>query len=159
MTDSDENRNENGERLKLSEIAQTLINLAHEENKLTTNLINLAGQRTELSQRRTALADDRTGLAGNRTDLSCYRSLLARGRTELAFICTGLAFITFGVGLMCAFGFGPWTLLYGTLIVLGAISTVYGLKRFAATSVFERRFSRKLKDFLSLETQTEEQAG
>jgi uncharacterized membrane protein YidH (DUF202 family) len=168
-----------GEDAGEERIADALIELVQEENRLTGNLIDLAEKRNELADRRTMAADLRTSLAHQRTelvkeqtrfsrkstelaerndlavgrtDLSSYRSLLARERTELAFIRTGLAFVAIGIALMRYFGFGLWTMLDGSLIGLGAWGSIYGLKRFMATQGHRRRFDRKVEHLLAAES-------
>jgi uncharacterized membrane protein YidH (DUF202 family) len=94
------------------------------------------------------MAEQRTDLAGSRTDLSGYRSLLARGRTELALIRTGLAFVASGLALARYFGFGYWTLLDGSLMLVGTVATIYGLKWFVRTLRNGRKFQHQLEQLL-----------
>jgi uncharacterized membrane protein YidH (DUF202 family) len=108
----------------------------------------MAEKRTGLSENRTALTKERNDLAQSRTGFSRYRSVLAKGRTELAFIRTGLAFVALGIGMMRYFGFGPWTILDASIVVIGAASTIYGSSRFITTVKFQRIFERKMKGFL-----------
>jgi len=136
---------------KRTDLANSRTELSTKRTDLANDRTELAGKRTGLSETRTDLAGERTQMASNRTSLSSYRSLLARGRTELAFIRTGLAFVALGIGLIRYFGFGPWTLLDGTLVVLGALSSIYGTKRFITTIKYERRFSKRLHRFLTME--------
>ena len=131
-----------------------MLKLAKERNKHTSDLTEMAKKRTGLSEKRTSLASERNELAAGRTNLSSYRSLLARGRTELAFIRTGLAFVTIGIGLMRYFGLGYWTILDVSLAVIGAAATIIGSKSFITTVKYKRRFDRKLKDFLLIESET-----
>ncbi|MBM9519653.1 DUF202 domain-containing protein [Desulforhopalus vacuolatus] len=164
---------------KLQNISNRLVELTKENNQLTSNIINLAEkrntmteertqrtrdqselnhhntdlaeERTSLSEKRTVLAQERTELAESRTDFSIYRSILAKGRTELAFIRTGFSFIALGIGLMRYFGFGPWTTLDAGIVVIGAVSGLYGSTRFITTMKFQRIYDRKMKAFLASE--------
>jgi uncharacterized membrane protein YidH (DUF202 family) len=77
-------------------------------------------------QRRRFLASDRTDLAEERTVLACLRTAMARARTGLAFSRTGVALCGLGVALLRQFGAGPWSLLDGTLIALGAAMVLEG---------------------------------
>jgi uncharacterized membrane protein YidH (DUF202 family) len=95
------------------------------------------------------LAEERKILATKRTLLSTYRSVLAKGRTELAFIRTGLAFIALGIGLMRYFGLGMWTIVDGSLVVLGAASSIFGIRNYMVTRNYERIFQDKLSRLIS----------
>ena len=96
------------------------------------------------------MAKERTDMAGSRTGLSSYRSILAKGRTELAFIRTGMAFIALGSGMIRYFGFGLWTVLDGGLIASGIIATLFGIKGYLVTMKYERRYSKKLVNHLTV---------
>jgi uncharacterized membrane protein YidH (DUF202 family) len=76
--------------------------------------------------RRRFLASDRTDFAEERTVLACYRTHMARARTGLAFTRTGIAFIGLGIALLRQFHEGLWTILDGTLILLGAFMVAEG---------------------------------
>lgn len=64
---------------------------------------------------------------------------------------TGLAFVTIGLALVRYFGFGYWTILDGSLVVLGTVSTVYGLKSFLTSMKYGRQFERLLGHLLTTE--------
>ena len=145
---------------EFQKISHSLVELAEENNQLTSNLISLAEKRNTMAEQRTVLSESRTDLAKERNDLalsrtgfSRYRSVLAKGRTELAFIRTGLAFVALGIGMMRYFGFGPWTILDAGIVVIGAASAIYGSSRFITTVKFQRIFERKMKDFLVPESE------
>ena len=124
--------------------AETRTELALKCTELTERQTGFSTKSTELAEKRTSLSLRRTDLAETRNYLSNYRSILAKGRTELAFICTGLAFVTLGSGMMRYFGFGVWTLLDGGLIIAGAAAVIYGMKGYAATYRYQKTFSKDL---------------
>ncbi len=105
--------------------------------------------RTGLSEKRTDLAQGRNDLAGSRTILSTYRSVLAKGRTDLAIIRTGLASIALGIALIRYFGLGLWTLLDGSLVALGAVVTLFGLRSYIVTRSRERTLSPSIDRLIS----------
>jgi uncharacterized membrane protein YidH (DUF202 family) len=76
--------------------------------------------------RRRFLASDRTDLAEERTTLACYRTLMARARTGLSFTRTGIAFVGLGVALVRQLPAGPWSVVDGLLILLGAAMVAEG---------------------------------
>lgn len=126
-----------------AELAEQRTRYAQIRTELAENRTSLAGTRTAYSERRNELASTRTGLSG-------YRSVLAKGRTELAFIRTGLAFVALGAGLMRYFGFGPWTVLDGGLLLAGTGMTLYALRGFAIIRKHEKRFDWKWSRFPGL---------
>jgi uncharacterized membrane protein YidH (DUF202 family) len=65
-------------------ITHTLVELAKENNQLTTNLISLAEKRNTMAEHRTVDAEKRTLLAEERTKLTKGQSELTRRSTDLA---------------------------------------------------------------------------
>jgi hypothetical protein len=49
------------------------------------------------------------------------------------------------------FGMELWTILDGSLVALGIVSTIYGMKRYLITTKYERRLERRLDHLLILE--------
>ena len=169
--------------LQLSQILNKLADLMEEDNRQTSQLVKMAGERNEmadlltsdsqkrtdyskerteltreqasLSTRSTELAKERNDMADTRTGLASYRSVLAEIRTELAFIRTGLAFIVLGIGMMRYFGLGSWTMLDAGLMAIGVVMTLYGVRSFILTRKNEKRFAGRLRGFLTLDSELE----
>ena len=96
--------------------------------------------------RRRFLASDRTDFAEERTVLACYRTHMARARTGLAFTRTGIAFIGLGIALLRQFHEGLWTMLDGTLILLGVFISGRGVLLVSAgTSCGRKKFASRKK--------------
>lgn len=89
--DNSKNKEPSDGRGDMPQISATLIDLAREENRLTTNLVNLAEKRNELADRRTEAADLRTHLAHERTELVKDQTRLSTESTELAQLRTDLS--------------------------------------------------------------------
>jgi uncharacterized membrane protein YidH (DUF202 family) len=70
---------------------RTLVQLAEEENVLTSSLIRLAEKRTQYAKVRTDSAGERTGLARQQAKLSDQTTQLAERRTELSVTRTDLS--------------------------------------------------------------------
>ncbi len=87
----------------------------------------LAQQRSGLSRIRTLLAKSRSYLAEKRTLMAQQRTVLAKARTELAFIRTGVALVALGSALIRYFGIGWWTLIDGSILVLGIVMIGLGI--------------------------------
>jgi CheY-like chemotaxis protein len=116
--------------------------LAHERNLMAEDRSLLSEKRTRLSLERTEMSENRSGLARIRTQvaqrgaflsekrslMAQQRTFLAKARTELAFMRTGIALVALATGLMRYFGFGWWTVIDGSIALIGlvmVISAVY----------------------------------
>ncbi len=126
--------------------------LAEERTLLGERRTNASRERTELSENRSGLARIRTLLAKNRSFLAEKRSImaqqrtfLAKARTELAFIRTGVAFMALATGLVRYFGVGWWTLVDGTIFLLGVFMVGTGIYYYLPTRRQEVKLLALLK--------------
>ncbi len=87
----------------------------------------LAEKRSGLARIRTLLAKNRSFLAEKRTSMAQQRTTLAKARTHLAFIRTGVALVALGSALTRYFGLGWWTIMDGSILVLGIIMVGMGI--------------------------------
>ncbi len=99
----------------------------------------LAEKRSGLSRIRTLLARQRTFLAEKRTTMSQQRTSLAKARTELAFIRTGVAMIALGSALARYFGIGWWSIMDGSIMLLGIVMVGLGIYFYLPTRKEEER--------------------
>jgi len=120
--------------------------LAEERNLLGEKRTRASIKRTELSEKRSGLSRIRTLLSKNRsfmaekrTIMAQQRTFLAKARTELAFIRTGVAFVALGTGLTRYFGFGWWTIMDGTIFLMGVAMIVIGIYYYLPTRQKEGR--------------------
>lgn len=108
--------------------------LAEERNLMGEQRTDASIKRTEFSEKRggfarirTALSKRRSFLSEKRTIMAQQRTLLAKARTELAFIRTGVAFALLATGLMRYFGFGWWTIMDASILIMGLVMIVMGV--------------------------------
>ncbi|NOY70002.1 MAG: response regulator [Deltaproteobacteria bacterium] len=108
--------------------------LAEERNLMGEQRTQASIKRTEFSEKRsgfsrirTALSKRRSFLSEKRTIMAQQRTLLAKARTELAFIRTGVAFAALATGLMRYFGFGWWTVMDASILIIGVLMVVIGV--------------------------------
>jgi CheY-like chemotaxis protein len=127
--------------------------LAHERNLMAEERSLLAEQRTQAALDRTDMAENRSGLARLRTQLAHrrvflgekrtmmaqQRTFLAKARTELAFIRTGVALIALATALIRYFGIGVWSIIDGSIFVLGVIIVSIGIYYYIPTRKQEGR--------------------
>ena len=121
--------------------------LANERNLMAEERTLIAEKRTQASLERTEMAENRSGLARLRTQLAQrnvflsekrslmaqQRTFLAKARTELAFIRTGVALVALSTGLIRYFGLGWWTVVDGSILVLGAVMVIIGIYYYLPT--------------------------
>lgn len=105
----------------------------------------MAEKRSGLSRIRTLLAKNRSFLAEKRTIMSQQRSFLAKARTELAFIRTGVAFVALGTGLTRYFGLGWWSVMDGSIFLIGVVMIIIGIYYYLPTRKEEGRLLGILK--------------
>jgi len=48
------------------------------------------------------------------------------------------------------FGVGPWTILDGSLIIMGISSALFGIKGFIITRKYEKMLAGKLEGFMTM---------
>ncbi len=108
--------------------------MAEERNLLGEKRTRRSKVRTELAEKRSGLARIRTQLAKNRsflaekrTSMAQQRTTLAKARTHLAFIRTGVALVALGSALTRYFGLGWWTIMDGSILVLGIVMVGMGI--------------------------------
>jgi CheY-like chemotaxis protein len=116
--------------------------LAHERNLMAEERSLFSEKRTRFSLERTEMSENRSGLSRIRTQvaqrgaflsekrslMAQQRTFLAKARTELAFMRTGIALVALATGLMRYFGLGWWTVIDGSIALIGllmVISAVY----------------------------------
>ena len=121
--------------------------LAHERNLMAEERSLLAEKRTQASLERTELSENRSGLARMRTQfaqrnvflaekrslMAQQRTFLAKARTELAFIRTGVALVALASGLIRYFGFGWWTVVDGSIALIGMLIVTSGIYYYLPT--------------------------
>jgi CheY-like chemotaxis protein/uncharacterized membrane protein YidH (DUF202 family) len=121
--------------------------LAHERNLMAEERSLLSEKRTQFSVERTEMSENRSGLARMRTLLAQrsaflsekrslmaqQRTFLAKARTELAFMRTGVALVALASGLMRYFGFGWWTVIDGSIVMIGLAMVISGLYYYLPT--------------------------
>jgi CheY-like chemotaxis protein len=121
--------------------------LAHERNLMAEERSLLSEKRTQFSVERTEMSENRSGLARMRTLLAQrsaflsekrslmaqQRTFLAKARTELAFMRTGVALVALASGLMRYFGFGWWTVIDGSIVLIGLTMVISGLYYYLPT--------------------------
>ena len=127
--------------------------LAHERNLMSEDNSLLGEKRTQASLERTEMSENRSGLSRLRTQLarrrvflaekrtlmSQQRTFLAKARTELAFMRTGVALVALATGLIRYFGLGWWTVVDGTIMILGFIMMASGVYYYLPTRKKEGR--------------------
>ena len=99
----------------------------------------LAEKRSGLARIRTLLSQNRSFLAEKRTTMAQQRTFLAKARTELAFIRTGVALVALGSALTRYFGLGWWTIMDGTILLLGVVMVGIGIYFYLPTRKEEDR--------------------
>jgi len=121
--------------------------LANERNLMAEERSLLAEKRTLAALDRTELAENRSGLARLRTQLAQrsvflaekrslmaqQRTFLAKARTELAFTRTGVALVALATGLIRYFGIGWWTVVDGSIFLLGIAMVTSGIYYYLPT--------------------------
>jgi CheY-like chemotaxis protein/uncharacterized membrane protein YidH (DUF202 family) len=121
--------------------------LAHERNLMAEERSVLAEKRTRVSLERTELSENRSGLARMRTHyaqrnvflsekrslMAQQRTFLAKARTELAFVRTGVALVALATGLMRYFGLGWWTVVDGSIVLIGLLMVISGIYYYVPT--------------------------
>lgn len=127
--------------------------LAHERNLMAEERSLLAEKRTQVALERTEMSQNRSGLARMRTLLAQrnvflsekrslmaqQRTFLAKARTELAFMRTGVALMALATGLIRYFGFGWWTAVDGSILLLGLVMVISGIYYYLPTRRKEGR--------------------
>ena len=89
MDATQKKEDDNGEKIGLSRIAHTLVDLASEENKLTANLVDLAEKRNADSALRTDLVRQSAEYSRKTVELAEQRNALSKDRTDLVRESTG----------------------------------------------------------------------
>ena len=121
--------------------------LAHERNLMAEDRSLFSERRTQLSLERTEMSENRSGLARLRTQASQrsvflsekrslmaqQRTFLAKARTELAFMRTGVALVALASALMRYFGLGWWSVIDGSIVVIGLTMVVSGVYYYLPT--------------------------
>ncbi len=114
--------------------------MAEERNLMGEKRTRASMQRTELAEKRSGLARTRTMfaksrsfMAEKRTIMAQQRTFLAKARTELAFIRTGVAFVALGSALTRYFGLGWWTVMDGTIFLMGLVMIMMGVYYYLPT--------------------------
>ena len=121
--------------------------LAHERNLLAEERSLLSEKRTRLSLERTEMSENRSGLARMRTQvahrgaflsekrslMAQQRTFLAKARTELAFMRTGIALVALATGLMRYFGFGWWSVIDGSIGLIGLVMVISAIYYYLPT--------------------------
>jgi CheY-like chemotaxis protein len=121
--------------------------LAHERNLMAEESTLMGEKRTQASTERTEMSENRSGLARMRTHLAQrrvflaekrslmaqQRTFLAKARTELAFMRTGVALVALATGLMRYFGFGWWSIVDGSIMLLGLAMVTSGVYYYIPT--------------------------
>ena len=121
--------------------------LAQERNLMAEERSLRAEKRTQASLERTELSENRSGLARMRTHFSQrnvflsekrslmaqQRTFMAKARTELAFMRTGVALVALASGLIRYFGFGWWTLVDGSIALIGLLMVTGGIYYYLPT--------------------------